>query len=309
MSEMIRKFVFRRSRRELAFMLVPLAGIFLLTVWYAFKFVNPAPPHKLVLAVGDGEGDYAIYGKKYHDLMAKEGIDLEVRPTAGSLQNIRLLTDPKSDVTVAFAHDGIVTQADIPEVFSLGAMYYEPLWIFTNKKNGNQKLDRLNQFKGKTVSLGEDGSGTKALTLRLLADAGVTDKNAKFLNLKWDQIQEALHRGQIDVAFFIGPAEDELIEQLMEEPQIRLISLENAAAMQRKLPFLHHLSLPHGSISLAKDLPATDVEMVAPTATLLAKKTMHPALIHLLLQAATTVHSDPGVFEQNNEFPAEKDYD
>ncbi len=309
MTDNLERFTIGRSRRE-TFLIWSSALVVLgLTVWFSVKFINPAPPSKLVIATGDGEGDYAFFAEKYHDQMMKEGIDLQIRATKGAMENVSLLKDPDSEVTVGFVHDGIVTQEEAPNVASLGSMYYEPLWIFMRKSLANKKQTRLDELVGKTISLGEDGSGTKALALRVLSASGINATNSKYVFMKWDQIQSRLDAGTIDVAFFIGPPEDEVITQLLEDPKIELMDLDNAEAIQRKLPFLHHLLLPHGAIDLAKNLPRHDIDIVAPTATLLVKKNIHPALVHLLLRAATAVHSDAGVFEKANEFPADKDFE
>jgi hypothetical protein len=66
--------------------------------------------------------------------------------------------------------------------------------------------------------------------------------------------------------------------------------------------------LPHGTIDLKNNIPASDVNLVSPTATLLVRDSLHSALIYLLLKAAAQVHSDPGIFEKKNEFPIDKDY-
>lgn len=307
MTDIIAKIAFGRSKNETTLMLVFATLIVIATVWFAVKFVNPAPPSKLVIASGDGEGDYIEFAKKYHELMKKSGVDLQVRTTQGTSENLELLKNPNSDVTVGFIHDGLVTQDEAPDLVSLGALYYEPLWIFVSSKTVSPT--KLNQLAGKNISIGEKGSGTASLATRLLEDSGIHDKNAHFLFHSWNEIHPLLKSGKIDIAFYIGPPEDELIETLLDDPAIRLVSLDNAEAMQRKLPFLHHLTLPHGAINLAKNLPPVDVEMIAPTATLLAKKSIHPALVHLLLTAATTAHSNAGVFEKANEFPSAKDFE
>jgi uncharacterized protein len=307
MTEMITKLAFGRSKNETTVMAIVAAIIVIVTIWFAVRFVNPAPPSKLVIAVGDGEGDYAEFAKQYHKQMLSSGVDLEIRPTTGTVENVALLEDPKSGVSVGFVHDGLVTQDEAPNIVSLGSLYYEPLWIFVSKKLSH--LSRLTDLAGKRICLGEKGTGTVVLGQRLLENSGITEKNAVFMHELWENTHQLFKDGKVDVAFFIGPPEDDIIEELLDDPNIRLMSLDNAEAMQRKLPFLHHLTLPHGAINLAKNSPPTDIEMVAPTATLLAKKSIHPALVHLLLTAATSVHSDAGVFEKANEFPSDKDFE
>ena len=87
------------------------------------------------------------------------------------------------------------------------------------------------------------------------------------------------------------------------------MSVDQAEAITRKMPYLHHLVLPHGSINLAKNIPEQDVHLISSTATLVARAGFNPALIDLMLQAATEVHSEPGLFEKKGEFPIDKDYD
>ena len=52
------------------------------------------------------------------------------------------------------------------------------------------------------------------------------------------------------------------------------------------------------SLSFTEHLPARDVELVSPTARLVARDTAHPALVYLLLQAASEVHRESGLFQR-----------
>ena len=63
------------------------------------------------------------------------------------------------------------------------------------------------------------------------------------------------------------------------------------------------MTLPRGVVDLGRDLPAKDIHLVAPTATLVAREGVHPALVQLLMQAASRVHGTPGWFARAGEFP------
>jgi hypothetical protein len=65
--------------------------------------------------------------------------------------------------------------------------------------------------------------------------------------------------------------------------------------------------LPRGVVDLAGDLPPADVRLVAPTATLLARESLHPALVQLFVQAAQQVHGAPGWFQRKGDFPNASD--
>jgi len=67
-----------------------------------YQFVGPSPPKHIVIATGMKEGAYYAYGKAYSDIFAREGVTLEVKSTAGSVENIRLLEAESGSVDIAF---------------------------------------------------------------------------------------------------------------------------------------------------------------------------------------------------------------
>ena len=60
-----------------------------------------------------------------------------------------------------------------------------------------------------------------------------------------------------------------------------------------------------GLIDLSRDIPNSDVDLLALRNRLLVRKELHPALQYLLLEAMREVHSAPGPFNRFGEFPAE----
>jgi hypothetical protein len=61
--------------------------------------------------------------------------------------------------------------------------------------------------------------------------------------------------------------------------------------------------LPRGIVDLGRDLPPKDYHLIAPTATLVAREDLHPALIDLFVQAAAGIHGGAGWFRKQGEFP------
>ena len=64
------------------------------------------------------------------------------------------------------------------------------------------------------------------------------------------------------------------------------------------------MTLPRGVVDLARDIPPQDIRLVAPTATLVARRETHPALMQLFVQAAHQVHGGAGWFQRKGEFPS-----
>jgi TRAP transporter TAXI family solute receptor len=292
------------SKDVMVLLLSPLvvgAAAFLLI----FLFVAPAPPKHFVISTGEDGGNAYEYAQKYRDIIKAEGVDVEVRPSLGALDNLDKLIDPKSDVQVGFVQDGLGSRRKYRGLTSLGSMFYEPVWVFYR---GARELNRLSQLAGKSILVGKEGGETFLMAKKMLKASGVDESDAKFVEMEIDDAAEALKWGRADAAFFMGTPGNKIIGDLLRSPKIRLMDMDQAEAIVRQLPYLHHLVLPHGSIDLARNIPERDTDLVAPTATLLVRDSLHPALVYLLLKAAARTHRKAGFFEGRHEFPSDKDY-
>lgn len=263
----------------------------------AYQFIKPAPPDHVVMATGGVEGAYHAYAKRYAAFLAREGITLELRPTAGSVENIQLLRS--GEVGLALVQGGVDDAATEPRLQSLGSVYYEPLWVFHRT---DFELHQLRQLAGRRIAVGPAGSGTRALVERLLADNGIVDAG-NWRDAGGQAAVDALLTGEVDAAFFVISAHSALVNRLLREPQIALADLERTEAYTRRYRFLNGLELPQGVVDLAADIPHKPVRLLASTANLVAHPDLHPAVIDLMLQAASAIHRDGGWFEGQDQFP------
>ncbi|MBX6392403.1 MAG: ABC transporter substrate-binding protein, partial [Burkholderiales bacterium] len=168
---------------------------------------------------------------------------------------------------------------------------------------GKQTLDRLTQLKGKRIAIGPEGSGTRVLALELLRANGIDERNARLLPLSGMEAVAALREGGVDVVFTVGPAQSSTVWAALYTPGVRIMDFAQAEAYVRRFPYLSAVTLPRGGVDLERDVPPHDVRLVATMATLVARESTHPALISLLLQAASEVHGQPGLFQRPGEFP------
>ncbi|HEY9537056.1 MAG TPA: TAXI family TRAP transporter solute-binding subunit, partial [Kiloniellaceae bacterium] len=121
---------------------------------FAYQFVRPAPPDRVVMATGHKDGAYFAYGQAYAERFRKEGFELALSQTGGSVDNLRLLTDEAAEVPVAFMQGGIGVPAEHPTLRSLGSLYFEPIWIFVR---GDVAPGRLTGLAGKRIAVGAAG--------------------------------------------------------------------------------------------------------------------------------------------------------
>jgi TRAP transporter TAXI family solute receptor len=292
------------SVKELATVALPVALAIAAAFWFTFKFVQPAPPRVVVMSTGAEGGAYHAFGLRYKAILARDGVTLELRPSSGAVENLARLRDPESDVSLAFVQGGTDRAADPPVLESLGSVYYEPLWVFYR---GKRAIDRINDLKGKRIAIGPEGSGTRKLALVIFETSGLRGEDVTLLDVGGKTAADALIAGTVDAMFIVAGPEAAVVRTLVRADDVRLMSFARADAYVARHPFLHKLVLPRGALDIARDLPRADVLLVAPTANLLAKESLHPAIAYLVLEAAHEVHSGPGPFNRIGEFPSPND--
>ncbi len=290
--------------REFLLVVAPALAVIAAAFWLAFQFVEPAPPRHVVITTGSQTGGYYAFGQRYAELLKKSGIELEVRTSAGSVENLARLADRKSGVALALLQGGIGSEAAALGIISLGRVFLEPVWVF---HRGTTPLTRLSSLAGKRISVGPEGSGTRALAETLLKANGVTSQNASLLPTSSQAGAQALQSGEADALFLVVAPEAPIIRRLLDAPGIRLASFDQAEAMTRVFPYLTKVTVPMGMIDLVGNVPGEDVTLVAAEAALVAHADLHPALIGLLVEAAQQIHRKAGKFQRFNDYPKAAD--
>ena len=279
----------------------------------AYWMLDPNPPRRVVLATGVAQGAYAEFGQRYADKLKRHGIAVELRNTQGAAENLALLRDGASGVDIGFVQGGAGEAPDGDTALqSLGSMFYEPVWLFYRSDSAERltkkpTLDSLAQLEGWRVNIGAAGSGVPHLAKQLL-EANRIDTNT--ITLSQQSITPAvveLLEGRLDALVLASAPEAAMVQMLLQTPGIALFDFAQAEAYTRRLGFLSAVTLPRGVVDLASDKPAADVRMVAPTATLVARTGLHPALTQLFVQASREVHGESGWFQRKGEFPNARD--
>lgn len=270
-------------------------------LWLAIGLLRPFPPRRVVMATGLPGSDYPEVAAHYRAILARSDIDLVLVPTKGAIDNLGRLRDPKSGIDVAFLQGGTTSAEDSPDLVSLGTVFYEPLWLFVPDAFRGTSVQDL---RGKRVSIGPEGSGAHALALKLLAKIGVTPEFAHLIGYPTEEAAAKLLAGEIDGAAMMESYDSPVVKRLLGSPKVRVASFPRADAYVEVFPYLSKLLLPAGSGDIEANRPSQDAVLLAPKASLVVRRDLHPAVQYLLLQAATEVHSGPGIFRKPGQFPA-----
>jgi TRAP transporter TAXI family solute receptor len=301
--------------REISVTWGPFVLVGLAALVAAYFLLDPTPPKRVVLGTGPETGAYAAFGARYEQELKRFGIQVVLRPTSGSRENLRLLHDPKQDVQVAFVQGGSNESQRAQEeaakgvpLLSLGSLFYEPLWLFyrvekakTLRKDG--VLRQVTDLRGWKVNVGARGSGAPGLASRVLAANLMEREDIERSTLEDTDAVVALLAGKIDALVLVAAPESQLVQMLLQTPGIRLYEFQQAEAYSRRYRYISPVVLPRGVADISRDVPPRDVPMIAPTTSLVAREDTHPALVQLFAQAAARIHSGPGWIAEAGQFP------
>ncbi|MEX3945776.1 TAXI family TRAP transporter solute-binding subunit [Paraburkholderia sp. BR10937] len=286
----------RANRRFLIVGVVILLAAF---GWVVGIVVAPAFQRTIVMTSGADNGIYRGFADRYAPILKRAGIKLDIRSSSGAVENYERLRDPNSAYEVGFIQSGTTSPKETDGLQTIAAVSYEPMWVFYR---GDTTVDRLSQLRGKKISTGVPGSGLLNVAQVLLSYSGITSQNSTLLQMDAPAAYQGLESGRIDAAFFIGRPDAEMQKTLLNS-DLKLMSFAQADALVQKFPSLSKIALPRASTSVADDLPRADVTLLAATALLVSKDTLHPALVYLLLDAAHTVHGGEDYFTPLGTFP------
>lgn len=281
--------------------------LLLLSIFTILWILVPPPPKAIEMATGFPTGLYYQFGERLKKEVATDGVNLEVKATGGTIDNLALLNDHKSGVNFAMIQGGVADVSKYPNLVSIAGMFYEPVWVWYREpafKNEGGKLQVLGQLRGKRVAIGNEGSGTLALSAALLKISGIAENEIHAEKLKPDQALAKLNSGDLDAVFIVAAAEAPILEKFYKIPGIRLMSFDQADAYTRNMPYLSKVNVPRGLLSIEYDLPRQDIQVIAPTATLVTHDNVSPAMISLLLSASYDILKSYSRLQKPGEFPS-----
>jgi TRAP-type uncharacterized transport system substrate-binding protein len=273
-----------------------IVGIASLLLIYFF----PAPPSTIAIAVGFKGGSYGLIAEQYKNILARSHVKLEPRITSGGVENVTLLQNKNSGVSAAFVQGGIVDSEQAPGLLSLGRINYQIFCIFYR---ATEVMNDLTELKGKRIAVGPVGAAGRVVSEKVLAISGISSENSTLSPLTGQAAANALNDDKIDATILGLSSDAPILQTLLRDSRIRIMSVTDAEALTRIFPFLVRLTLPRGAIDYEKKIPASDIVLFATTNAILVRSDLHPSYISLLAQALKETHRKRELFQQAGEFP------
>ncbi|WP_018413189.1 TAXI family TRAP transporter solute-binding subunit [Methyloversatilis thermotolerans] len=297
-SSALRNWLRGLSFRDMFALGIPALLVVAAGFWVAAKYIKPAPPGHMDISCGASGSAYESSCAAYRSYIQPFGVEMRPLPSAGSVENLNRLRSKGQSVDFALVQGGTAGE-HVSGLLSLGAAYYEPLWVFYRGRPG---LDRLDQLKGLRIGIGAEGSGSRHLALQLLAAHGMANER-RLLPLGGLEGASALRARRIDALIVVGPVHSASVWSLLYAEGVSLMNFAQAQAYARRFPHLYPLTLPRGAVDFVRDIPPADVSLVGTQAYVVAREDTHPALIDLMLGAMKSTHAEANVFQRPGEFP------
>jgi len=266
----------------------------------AVAVARAVPPSAITIGTGPVGGSYWEDARLYQRDLARHGVTVRLEPFPDSLDIVDHVEADNDPITIGFIAQKI-DPAQYPNTRSLGAIQLQPLFIFAS--NRLSMMDKPDGLRGHRVVMPPERSATSQAALDLLARYDVTPANTTIAFLPIAEAVAALRRGDFDAGMFILDPQDGFITDLIADPGLRLVSLRDALTLSRLDPYLRPIVLPHGVYDLEHDVPSQDVQMLAATVNVVARKDVPPAILYLLLDAMNDAHHGSSLINGAGVFP------
>ena len=119
---------------------IPSAAIVLAVFYMTYRFIDPIPPRHFVIAAGMAGSGYDNFARQYARILARDGVELEVRNAAGAVEDLNLLRDGASGVQAALTALGFTRAGDEDTLYSLGGVFDAPILFFTGRPSPLRNL-------------------------------------------------------------------------------------------------------------------------------------------------------------------------
>ncbi len=184
----------------------------------------------LSVATGGTGGVYYPFGGGIAKVLSDhlENIEATAEVTAGTVDNLKFLSERSADIAFALADSlsdagagaGVFTEFGAVPARSLAVLYTNYTHIVTLEGTG---IERIADLHGRVVSTGAPGSGTEIIAFRVLAAAGLApDTDVSRQRLGASQSVGALKDGKIDAFFWSGGLPTGAILDLATTPGMTL---------------------------------------------------------------------------------------
>lgn len=245
---------------------------------------------EVVFGTGGTTGTYYAVGGVMATVLnpLMQNSHLTVTSTGASKANIQLIDDGDADLAIvqndvmSYAHEGTDLFADegAYETFApVAGLYDETVQIITCTDD----IKTVADLKGKTVSVGDAGSGVEFNARQILDAYGISFDDIKVVNASFGDSADSLKDEKIDAAFIVAGAPTTAVVDLSTTKAVHLVELddEHIKTLQDKYSFYTPTTIPGGTYTGVD----ADAKTVSVRATIIASTKLSEDVVYEMLKA------------------------
>ena len=267
--------------------------------YFVYIFIQEIKPKIIIIEAGPVGGFFDTSAHTIKKRLKEKNIEVNVINREDTLNIIEDVNDLKSKVDIGFIAQDLKGKK-YKNINSLGSIILEPLFIIARK---DVKIKSLADLKGLKVAVSPVNSGTRIVAEKILAIYGVNEFNSKFYPYSLIESANALKAETVDVAFFLQPANNKIIEELGKNQKLKIVSLNESSALSKKYNYLYPSQIDKSGFDVINNLPEVDIKVISVPVTLIVKKKLNPSIVALISLILKEEFRDPNLVSDTGTFP------
>jgi TRAP transporter TAXI family solute receptor len=243
--------------RERSIMKISTISLFVLClafcIFHNSSFSYAENKDALNLATGSEKGVYYAFGQGIAEVAKKSDTKINVVSSQGSVENLYLLSKGKAQLcmaqsdTVYNAYNGLGGFTEkITNIQAIASIYTEAVHVLIRNPLHIRKIE---EFKGKSISIGPEGSGTESNALAILEAAGITSNEIRISHLSFEDSIKALRESKVDIIFFTSGYPSDVVKIMTQNKSVYFFE-PDPEILQRLIdvyPFFIVTTIPPGT--------------------------------------------------------------
>jgi TRAP-type uncharacterized transport system substrate-binding protein len=239
------------------------------------------------ILTGSPGGQYHALAARLAERARREHGTLTVISTAGSIENVSRLASNARRCSDMFAlvQDGTPVPAEA-KLELLGRLPTPETLLVLGR--AGRVFHALPDFRGASVGIGPQGSGTAYLMRQLLSDTDLRDLDIRLSNHELTEQARLVAEGKLDLVAFVMQEDAEFLHTIIRQYDLDIVAPQVLQGLIARYPWLSVGHIPAGFYDLARPIPATDKQVVRLRTLLIASPCAQRAdrIAMLMLAAA-----------------------
>ena len=213
------------------------------------------------ILTGSPGGQYHALATRLSGRARREHGTLTVIPTAGSIENVSRLASNSRRCSDMFAliQDGTPVPGEA-RLELLGRLPAPESLMLLGR--AGRTFHTLPDFRGASIGIGPQGSGTAYLVQQLLADTDLRELDIHLSHHELPEQAKLVAEGKLDLAAFVMQEDAEFLHTIVRQYNLDIVAPQDLQGLIARYPWLSLGLIPAGRYDLVRHIPTTDKQVV-----------------------------------------------